>query len=127
MQALLEEMEPEWWAPNTIDVTTFAYQGKTYTISTCRLSGSPMPALMGLITTMGDALTGNEEQTDKDYETMLFIDGASNDGVYPFGDLPGNDTQGVYQRYDTEDEARKGHQEFVERVKQVLNQPERGV
>ena len=52
---------------------------------------------------------------------MLFIDGESNgDDVYPFGDMPDNETQGVFQRYDTVDEAREGHQKFVERVKQIL-------
>lgn len=119
--ATFEEMKPEWWQGNTVNVTSFRYQGKTYTISTCDLDNTPMPLYTGFMTALGDRMTGNTEQTHKRYETMLFIDGASNSvSVYPFGDLPGNATQGVYQRYETEEEAEKGHQEFVTRVKGIL-------
>ena len=115
------EAEPEWWVPNSIAVTTLVFEDKNYTISTARLSGvDPMlRSYTDFMTALGDSMTGNDDQTDKDYETMLFIDGDSD--TYPFGDLPGNDFQGTYQRYDTEEEARTGHLDFVERVKQELN------
>jgi hypothetical protein len=117
----IEELEPEFNADNTIECTSFAFEGKTYTISTARLSGAPYPLFMSFVTALGDHFNDNSDLTDKDYETMLFIDGESNGSdVYPFGDMPGNETQGVFQRYDTVDEAREGHQKFVERVKQIL-------
>ncbi len=50
---------------------------------------------------------------------MLFIDGES-ETIYPFGDLPGHPGIGVFQRYDTEDQARDGHQNFVTRVQRYL-------
>lgn len=53
-----------------------------------------------------------------DYETMLFIDGTP--AKPPFGDMFGNRMQGIFQRYGTEDGAKQGHQQFVEKVKQVL-------
>lgn len=53
------------------------------------------------------------------YETMLFR-GEESVGLYPFGDLPGCMGIGVFQRYDTEDEARDGHQVFMTQVKREL-------
>lgn len=118
---MIEELDPEFNASNTVKCTTFLHEGKVYTISTARLSGAPDYGFCSLMTAWGDSLNDNEHLTDKDYETMLFIDGECNGSdVYPFGDMPGNEMQGVFQRYDTEDEARDGHQEFVSRVKQIL-------
>jgi len=122
--ATIKYLDPEWWVANTINVTTFRYKGKTYTISTVRLSAVADPVMRRysrFLTELGDTMTGNTALTDKDYETMLFIDGESTgDAVYPFGDLPGNKKQGTYVRYDTEDQARDGHQEFVSQVKHIL-------
>lgn len=118
---MIEELDPEFNASNAINCTTFLHEGKTYTVSTVRLSGASMLSFCNYMTTLGDSLNGNSHLTDKDYETMLFIDGECNGSdVYPFGDMPGNEMQGVFQRYDTEREARDGHQEFVARVKQIL-------
>lgn len=118
---MIEELSPEFNASNTIKCTTLGFEGKTYTVSTARLSGGPDYGFWSLITAWGDSLNGNEHLTDKDYETMLFVDGECNGSdVYPFGDMAGNEIQGVFQRYDTEDEAKDGHQEFVSRVKQIL-------
>jgi hypothetical protein len=39
---------------------------------------------------------------------------------YPFGDLPGNELQGVYQRSATKEEALEGHSGFVAQVKAIL-------
>lgn len=122
---MFEELDPEFNASNTIECTTFAFEGKTYTVSTVRLSGGPDYNFWSLITALGDAINDNTDLTDKDYETTLFVDGEANGStVYPFGDMPGNEMQGIFQRYDTKDEARVGHQEFVERVKQVLSAKE---
>jgi hypothetical protein len=118
---MIEELDPEFNASNTINCTTLLHEGKVYTISTAKLSGAPDYGFCCFITALGDLLNGNTDLADKDYETMLFIDRECNGSdVYPFGDMPGNEMQGVFQRYDTEDEARDGHQEFVARVKQIL-------
>ena len=117
--AEFEALPPEWWQPNTVNVTTFGHGTSVYTVSTCSLSGSPMPFFTAFVTTLGDNLTGNSDETGKDYETMLFVDGESVT-IYPFGDLPGNEVQGVYQRYETREEAQVGHDVFVVRVQGIL-------
>lgn len=119
MSTDFEEIEPEFAESNTIACTTFLFNSKTYTISTCRLSGAPNYAWCRAVTILGDIKQGNTHLTNKDYETMLFIDGSPH--RYPFGGMPGNAMQGIFQRYDTESEARDGHSQFVERVKQTLS------
>jgi len=99
-----------------INVTSFRFQGKNYTVSTTSLN----------------ALLPIQRRVDLDagytgklglYETMLFVNGQSVE-VYPFGDLPGHHGLGVFLRYDTEEEARDGHQEFVTRVQRHLQHGE---
>lgn len=119
MSNMIEEIDPEFAESNTVDCTSFTHEGKVYTVSTCQLSGSPILLFTSFMTMLGDSMMSNEDDTEKDYETMLFIDGESG-GFYPFGDLPGNELQGIYQRYETEEEAKTGHQQFVDRVKVVL-------
>lgn len=97
-------------------------EGK-YMVSTCQLSKSPLPNFTKLVTMIGDQATGNEEDTRNDFETMLFLDGRT--APYPFGNLPGNKLQGVYQRYATKEEAEKGHNTFVARVRAILTEKER--
>src|SRR5579859_1520506 len=105
-----EELAPACEA--TVNATTFKYQGKTYTISTTDITHlRPMQRIFDA----HHGYTGNLGY----YETMLFIDGES-DRIYPFGDLPGHAGLGVFQRYDTEEEARDGHQIFVTRVQRIL-------
>lgn len=94
-----------------------------YTISTCQLSKSPMPEAVRLITLIGDQEMENEADTWKDFETMLFLNDLP--APHPFGDLPGNELQGVYQRYATKEEAQEGHSEFVTRVKAILAEKDR--
>ena len=89
-----------------------------YTISTCQLSKSPKPEFVSLITMVGDLEMGNGADTRQDFETMLFLNDVP--AEFPFGDLPGNELQGVYQRYTTQEEAKQGHSEFVTRVKAIL-------
>jgi len=104
-----QELTPE--CNGTVNVTTFGHQTDTYTISTTDIRH----------------LQAIQSRTDRhagytgllgNFETMLFIN--QNDDVYPWGDLPGHPGLGVFQRYDTEDEARDGHQEFVTRVQRFL-------
>lgn len=116
--APFEEIAPEFAEPNTVACTTFLFDEQTYTVSTCRLSGAPNYFLCRMITIAGDRANNNEHLTNKDYETLLFLNGEP--APYPFGDMFGNETQGIFERYDTEDEACSGHQDFVARVKQVL-------
>lgn len=92
-------------------------------VSTCQLSQSPIPEFVELMTKLGDIEMGNGADTRKDFETMLFLNDLP--VPYPFGDLPGNELQGVYQRYTTEEEAKQGHSEFVTQVKAILSEEER--
>lgn len=105
------EIAPECQA--SVNVTSFRFQGKNYTISTTGIID------FLLIQKRVDTNAGYTGKLGL-YETMLFVDGESVE-VYPFGDLPGHRGLGVFQRYDTEDEARDGHQEFVTRVKRILS------
>jgi len=104
-----EALPPE--CEGTVNVTSFRFQGKNYTISTTEIMS------LRRVQQMVDRDAGYTGMTGS-YETMLFIDSESL--IYPFGDLPGHHSLGVFQRYDTEDEARDGHQEFVTRVQHAL-------
>src|SRR5260221_9018312 len=104
-----EEIAPE--CEGTVNVTTFRFQGKIYTISTTEIMS--LHAVQSIV----DARAGYTG-TLGNYETMLFINQDSM--VYPFGDLPGHPGLGVFQRYDDEDTARDGHYTFMARVKHIL-------
>jgi len=111
IQLIFEELPPE--CAGTVNTTTFRYNGKRYTISTTEIVSLHELQRMWDLKTGYTGILGN-------YETMLFIDGESE--CYPFGDLPGWAGLGVFQRYETEGEARDGHQEFVTRVKRILRE-----
>jgi hypothetical protein len=104
-----QEIEPECNA--TVNVTSLRYRQHNYTISTTEIISFQKTQLIYDKTAGYTGKTGN-------YETMLFVESES--AIYPFGDLPGYLGLGVFQRYDTEDEARDGHQQFVTQVKQIL-------
>lgn len=108
-QPAFEDLPPE--GEGTCNVTSFRFQEHVYTISTtCIVS-------LRFIQSLHDIQAGYMGPLGN-YETMLFIDGDSL--IYPFGDLPGHSRLGVFQRYETEEEARDGHQIFVTRVKRQL-------
>ena len=110
MSTRFEPITPE--CLSSVNVTSFRFQGKNYTISTTDITD------LLVIQQVVDVEYGYTGKLGR-YETMLFVDGQSV-AVYPFGDLPGHHGLGVFQRYDTEDEARDGHQEFVTRVQRQL-------
>jgi len=94
-----------------VSVTSFRFKGNNYTISTTTLDN------LKHIQRMYDEQAGYTGPLGN-YETMLFIDGESM--VYPFGNLPGHVKLGVFQRHETEEEARDGHQQFVTLVQKEL-------
>lgn len=106
----IEEIEPE--CKGTVNVTTLKFQGTIYTISTTEIMS------LKTLQRMHDLQAGYEGETGN-YETMLFINQDSL--IYPFGYLPGHPGLGVFQRYETEDEAYAGHQAFVKSVKGILS------
>ncbi len=105
-----EEMRPE--CDGSVNVTTFRHNEKVYTISTTDVRH------LANIQAKFDRNEGYFGELGN-YETMLFINQKSM--VYPFGDLPGHRGLGVFQRYDTEEQARDGHQEFVTRIQRTLS------
>jgi hypothetical protein len=110
MTTIFKPIAPECDAD--IAVTSFRFRGKNYTISTISLV--PLIDIQKVL----DAKYGYSGNLGA-FETMLFINGES-DHIFPFGDLPGHHGLGVFARWDTEDAARDGHQEFVTRVQKCL-------
>ena len=93
--------------------TAFLFMGQFYLIVTSDVH------LLRLLQNVVDQRYGyNGPQGN--YETLLFRNHEECADLYPFGDLPGHQGTGVFQRYDTEEEARVGHQNFVLRVKKEL-------
>jgi hypothetical protein len=110
--SVFEDLPPECDG-STVNATTFRYENSIYTVSTT--------SIMHLhhVQRRHDLHAGYQGPLGN-YETMLFIDQESM--IYPFGDLPGHKGLGVFIRYETEDEARDGHQTFVTRVKKTLSE-----
>jgi hypothetical protein len=106
---VFEEVAPE--CARSVNVTSFRYEEKTYTISTTDIRHLHVEQRYHDRHAGYTGILGN-------YETMLFID--QNSMVYPFADMPGWPELGVFQRYETEDAARDGHQDFVTRVQRIL-------
>lgn len=99
------------WPQYTVNAVAFKYSGHEYVIITSDITRCRN---IQLRYDESAGYTGGF----KPYESMLFVDNESMD--YPFGDLPGHHDLGIFQRYDTEEQARDGHQTFVTRVKRVL-------
>ena len=117
------EIAPEGYQENTVACTSLQTAEGVYSIFTSDLSRLPpgIDALLArAVTILADCKMGHPEQSDLNFETMLFFDGEPAD--YPFGAMPGNEIQGVYQRYATEEEALAGHRTFIEQVQGVLRE-----
>lgn len=93
--------------------TAFLFMGQLYLIITSDVH------LLKPLQNIVDQRHGYND-LHRNYETLLFRNYEECADLYPFGDLPGHKGIGVFQRYDTEEEARAGHQDFVLRVKKEL-------
>ena len=99
----------------TISLNSFRFAGQRYTVITSDITHL-QHIQYGFDREAGyQGILGN-------YETMLFI-GEDEQNIFPdnpFPELPGHPKLGYFARYETEDEARDGHQAFVTKLQQLL-------
>ncbi len=97
-----------------ISLSLVKWQGQVYIVATTDITGlCEMQARF-------DEQAGYTGEAGT-YESMLFTQ-TGESLLYPFGDLPGHEGLGVFQRYATEEQARDGHQVFLTQVQQTLMQ-----
>lgn len=100
-------LPPEWEAgPQTVAITTFAYQGRHYTVSTIDRMNTPNYELLQALASYRDELKPGCFLPALRYETRVFLDG--------------EDARVLNRVYDTWREASLGHEECLGHLKKLL-------